>query len=284
MRELFEDDDIRVLYAPGHTDTGWLTFASVEADGPFAARYLQRRGDAGVFVVPRGDHFFEAPGIFDAIESARALLPEGRRITYGSSRGAFGALACAKEVEADLVIAAAPITSVDPALVGHFDQRFASIHAGLPEARHDCREGIGAAEVVLIYDPMVREDREHARLIGGRHIELPHAGHAALHALREARVLPDLIDAVVAGAREVETAVVNRFRSTFPCQRHAFLALGERLLRRGEARRAIFLLDLAQRRGAWAPAAAMKHAAELRVSESVRPINQEPSGDELAAA
>lgn len=196
METIHESADLKVLYRPGEGDTSWVTFGAVEAEGAFAEPLIRKRGDTGVFFIPKREHWFQTADIFEALTKAERLTRTGRRIAYGSSKGGFAALAYGRELQPDLTIAAAPQVSVHPDDVGAFDTRWTHLGAGLAHGRRDAREGLHGRRVIVL-DPMERRDRTHAWMIGGETIPVRFAGHSVLHALKEAETLSALISGVV---------------------------------------------------------------------------------------
>src|SRR4051812_18878425 len=115
MQSLYESDHLSVVGEDRGSATLWVTFAALEAGTAFAESFVAGRRESAVHVIPKHDHWYQVEDIWAALAAARdfaAGAQAQRIITYGSSMGAFAAIAFAKELNADLVIAAAPQVSV----------------------------------------------------------------------------------------------------------------------------------------------------------------------------
>lgn len=240
METIHESPDLKVLYRPGEGDTSWVTFGAVEAEGAFAEPLIRKRGDTGVFFIPKREHWFQTADIFEALAKAERLTRTGRRIAYGSSKGGFAALAYGRELLPDLTIAAAPQVSVHPDDVGAFDTRWTHLGAGLAHGRRDAREGLHGRRVIIL-DPMERRDRTHAWMIGGETIPVRFAGHSVLHALKEAGTLSGLISGIVDDEPSQIAEALAKYKA---CRRDGILgrfALAERCQHHGRYAAALSL-------------------------------------------
>lgn len=238
-REVFSGQDVSVYFRRHSQATLWVTFGAADADGKFASRYVDRRQDSAIYFVPHSDHWYqseEMEAALAAAESVRMTCNWGQVVTYGSSMGGFGALAFADRLKADRVLAASPQVSIDPQVVGSFDERWAYRAAGLTFHFSDARSGCqGVQEITVVFDPFHAQDSKHARMIcdlpNVKLIPLRWAGHGALHTLNELGLLPDLVDAVVGRAdmTGILTDYVRRMRTST----RYFLSLAERSLHSG---------------------------------------------------
>jgi hypothetical protein len=199
METLFENNELKVLYRSGIGPVCWVTFGAAEGDGAFAEPFITKRNEAAAFIIPKRVHFYQCEGMFLALKAIDGALPSKGRVAYGSSMGGFAALAFRRELRPKLVIAASPLVSVHPKIVGNFDSRWDAFNEGLTYVRKDARTW-GPGRVILLQDPCHPIDRIHAaKITAHRRIKIPFAGHALLYALREAGVLEDCIADIVAG-------------------------------------------------------------------------------------
>jgi len=227
MDVIFDSPNLRVLHRIGRTDTAWITFAASDWEGAFGDRFVEARGDTGVFFIPKADHWYQCPDIWSALREAYLATAGRRRITYGSSKGGFAALAYARELRADLIIAAAPQVSIHPDDVAYFDTRWTDIGPRLTGGRREARGGCAGIRTIVLYDPLQSADSVHAALIGGRHVHLPFSGHASLRAVAQAGALPDLMSALADDAPERLASAIAKLHANRKKTPHYFLTLAE---------------------------------------------------------
>lgn len=184
------------------------------------------------------------PGWYPAGEM-RALLPaalaamSGRRATFGVAMGGYGALKYARAVGADAALAVSPHYSLDPAEMPEdplaarfFDPRR---HAGMAVAPADLPD-----LPILVFDPLVRQDRAHAerlgRLPGVRAVRLARAGRGAAASLVEAGLLRPALAAAIEGDAMGAVTALRAARRAAPSLREATATALERRGRLGWAR------------------------------------------------
>ncbi len=130
--------------------------------------HLQRANVSAIGLVAKQPHWFtrlEMSLLLPALLPIIARHRPGRIVTLGYSMGATGALMHGHVLGADLSAALSPHYSIDPAIIGGFDQR--------PKRTFDPAQHVGfkieaddlAPVPVLFYDPLHACDREHARRI-----------------------------------------------------------------------------------------------------------------------
>lgn len=134
------------------------------------------------------------------------LFARFRRVVFvGASMGGFAALAFAPLVPGAAVLAFSPQSSLARKVVP-FEKRYRYAMKkwdwDSPAHRDGAVAGQGGREVVLVYDPYVREDRMHALRVAGegvRHVPVPLTGHRAIRAIKTVGGLQELIEGVVRG-------------------------------------------------------------------------------------
>jgi len=142
------------------------------------------------------------------IESLRdaGLFAQFRRVCFvGASMGGFAALTYSSLVPGSVVLAFSPQTSLSRK-IARFDKRYryaARTWDWDSPAHLDAATAASlAAEVYVVFDPFVPEDRAHADRIAGprvRQIKAPHMGHRAIRQLKSVGVLQALIERVAKG-------------------------------------------------------------------------------------
>lgn len=143
------------------------------------------------------------PALITALRDA-GLFAQFRRVVFvGASMGGFAALAYALLVPGAAVLAFSPQTSLSRK-VAPFERRYryAARKWDWETPAHLDAALIGEAEVYVVYDPFVAEDKLHARRIigpGVRHLPVGHLGHRAIRQLKSVGALQSLIEAVAAG-------------------------------------------------------------------------------------
>jgi hypothetical protein len=203
-----------ITYMPGQGQrlvVSWDNLAAFRDGGPlrepWGQTFLMAQGwDVLGVLIKRKDWYRDA----DLIAALESLRDDGlfRRFPqvsmYGSSMGAFAALAFAPLAPGCTVMAFAPQTSLDQRVVP-FEARYpAAIRATdwtLPYS--DAATGVqAAARAYVAYDPHEREDRLHAdRLQGPQVIRLPmrHMGHKLPPALMKMKALKSVSLAALSG-------------------------------------------------------------------------------------
>jgi tetratricopeptide (TPR) repeat protein len=196
--EIFRSANVLVRHAP-QVGAGtlvisfgpWRSKPALELEG-FGEAFLAEHGIDAVFVTCASNRWYQYPEMPAALAAIEAVAaPYARRITYGSSMGAFAALAFSRALRAQRVIAISPQYAVGAAQVP-FETRW-SREAAAITWRHRLAEGLSeTAEIVVLYDPL-HLDRQHVDLLR-RHrpitaFALPFAGHPAGEMLREVRLI-----------------------------------------------------------------------------------------------
>jgi len=173
----------------------------------------------------------DTPALITALRDA-GLFAQFRRVVFvGASMGGYAALAYSALVPRSVVLAFSPQTSLSRKLT-RFDKRYRYGARkwdwdGLPFA-DAAPSALLAAEVYVVYDPFVPEDRAHAdRIIGPGVVQVRagHMGHRAIRQLKSASVLQGLIEAVARGSFDpVRHAAAYRARRGVLLWQKALLA------------------------------------------------------------
>ena len=147
----------------------------------------------------------DTPRLISTLRDA-GLFEGFRRIVFtGASMGGYAALAYAALVPGAVVLAFSPQTSLARSVVP-FEDRF---HYGArkwdwksPAFLDAAQSSPQAAEIHLVYDPFVPEDKAHAQRVTGphvRHLHMDHMGHRAIRMIKSTGMLQTLIEGVALG-------------------------------------------------------------------------------------
>jgi hypothetical protein len=224
--ERFENDDVIVEGDLQGRDRCLITFTPWTSSPPaqaFASGYHSKLGADGVFFRAKHNAWWEGRGTGAAIEYVRRVLPEHRRrIAYGSSMGAFGALVFASPLGCSAALALSPQVSIDRA-IAPWEARWAAEAAAI-----DHRLGAAGSHLTaqthafVAYDPRVDTDRRHANAIAvaASHrgasvtcLPLSFSGHPTAATLQDCRLLDPLVRAVIEGTLDTASFTRN-YRQT----------------------------------------------------------------------
>ena len=147
----------------------------------------------------------DTAGLIIALRDA-GLFAGFRRVVFtGASMGGFAALAYSALVPGSTVLAFSPQSTLSRK-IAPFERRYTYAQRKWDWKSPDFLDAALAvpltAEVVLVYDPFVPEDRLHAKRLAGPNVEtvaLDHFGHKAIRGLKPLGVLQMLIDGVAKG-------------------------------------------------------------------------------------
>lgn len=151
----------------------------------------------------------DTPALIAALRDA-GLFARFRRVVFvGASMGGFAALAYAALVPGAAVLAFSPQTTLARSLAP-FERRYRYAARKWdwsdPAFLDGAEVGRTGAEVTLVYDPFVAEDRAHARRVLGpnvRHVPVPLMGHRAIRQIKLVGGLQELITGVVLGTPDM---------------------------------------------------------------------------------
>jgi len=204
------------------SDVLLVTFDNLASVGEYhpPQPWLQMRGaNAGLSILgimaSRKDWYRndDTAPLIAALRDA-GLFAQFRRVCFvGASMGGFAALAYSSLVPGSVVLAFSPQTSLSRK-IARFDKRYryaVKTWDWTTPAHLDAAEAVPlAAEVHVVFDPFVPEDRKHADRIKGacvHHIQAPHMGHRAIRQLKAVGVLQALVEGVANGTFDPLTHV-----------------------------------------------------------------------------
>ena len=180
-------------------DEGWPR-------GPWAWKRLEPMGHAVLGVQSHAKDWFRqptAPTLLRGLEE-RGFFRRFRRVVLtGASMGGFAALNFAPLIPEARVLAFSPQTTMNKA-IAPYEARFPfavkrSNWEGMPFL--DAAAAVPyIRRAVVVYDPMVSEDRAHAARLAGPNVQLlrlPFATHEAIRVVLKTGTFPLLIDAVI---------------------------------------------------------------------------------------
>lgn len=213
---LFSGDDVRVVsnIIDGARGVLVVSFPSADPkqglDRPgFGSRWLYELGLSSVAVKVSYNHWFQTPEMDAALASIAAIAGDfDRVVTYGSSMGAYGAIACSKAVGAHTVLAVSPQWSIDPERIP-WDRRWLEESSRIARhhgfVRDKMNEIATDGDVLVIADPW-DIDAIHARHIlmdvaKGNWISIPGSGHPAMSLLKEYKMVSRFMRSILIEGR-----------------------------------------------------------------------------------
>jgi hypothetical protein len=182
-------------------DEGWPR-------GPWAWKRLEPLGHAVLGVQSHAKDWFRqptAPALLRGLEE-RGFFRRFRRVVLtGASMGGFAALNFAPLIPEARVLAFSPQTTMNK-VIAPYEARFPfavkrSNWEGMPFL--DAAAAVPyIRRAVVVYDPMVPEDRAHAARLAGTNVQLlpvPFATHEAIRVVLKTGTFPLLIEALIDG-------------------------------------------------------------------------------------
>ena len=182
-------------------DEGWPR-------GPWAWKRLEPLGHSVLGVQSHAKDWFRqptAPALLRGLEE-RGFFRRFRRVVLtGASMGGFAALNFAPLIPEARVLAFSPQTTMNK-VIAPYEARFPyavkrSNWEGMPFL--DAAAAVPyIRRAVVVYDPMVPEDRAHAARLAGTNVQLlpvPFATHEAIRVVLKTGTFPLLIEALVQG-------------------------------------------------------------------------------------
>ncbi|MBL9074396.1 hypothetical protein [Tabrizicola sp.] len=208
-------------------DEGWPR-------GPWAWKRLEPMGHSVLGVQSHAKDWFRqptAPVLLRGLEE-RGFFRRFRRVVLtGASMGGFAALNFAPLIPEARVLAFSPQTTMNK-VIAPYEARFPfavkrSNWEGMPFL--DAAAAVPyIRRAVVVYDPMVPEDRAHAARLAGPNVQLlrlPFATHEAIRVVLKTATFPLLIDALVEGdGAGPEFWQAYRARRSVPKWQRALLA------------------------------------------------------------
>jgi len=192
MGIIFDGDHVTVRAQGLGSDEVVTTFTQLYPDRPppdlgFGETFFSKNNISGVYFISKWNHWWQAPEMMAATDAVRRhglLTRSRRRVGYGSSMGAYGALLHSGRLNLDTVLALTPQFSISPARIP-----FRAQWRSYAEKIHfvdDEMEKVASriAKLIVIYDSSFQQDAWHAREIC-RHLPnavpllVPFCGHPA---------------------------------------------------------------------------------------------------------
>ena len=142
--------------------------------------------------------------VFDDLRDSGFFAQYEHVAMYGASMGAYGALAFAPAAPGCTVLAMAPQSTLDRAVVP-FDTRYKAVDriADWTGRYSDAATGVrSAARAYVVFDPLLPEDAAHAARIAGDNVvqlRLPAVGHKIPPALKKMGLLKPLCERALVG-------------------------------------------------------------------------------------
>lgn len=171
---------------------------------PWGYRFVAKQGWSQLAVMAFRPDWFRDPELFEAMRdlAAQGFFRRFRNVTLtGTSMGGYAACAFASLIPGCKVIAYSPQSTLAKALVP-WEKRFSSGRkADWSGPFADATIQIAdAAEVWLIFDPLLEDDRRHAERFSGanvHHLRMRNGGHKTAFVLRRAGLLSQVTCDVV---------------------------------------------------------------------------------------
>lgn len=182
-------------------DEGWPR-------GPWAWKRLEPLGHAVLGVQSHAKDWFRqptAPALLRGLEE-RGFFRRFRRVVLtGASMGGFAALNFAPLIPGARVLAFSPQSTMNK-VIAPYEARFPY---AVKRSNWEAMPFLDAAaavpyirRAVVVYDPMVPEDRAHAARLAGANVQLlpvPFATHEAIRVVLKTGTFPLLVEALVQG-------------------------------------------------------------------------------------
>ncbi len=215
---LFSGEHMELLYMPGDAPFALVTFDIMHARANgrtgFALKLARKHGIPLFAVVPRRPHWYphaEAQQVAGIIAAAK----DRPTIGYGASMGGYGVLKYGQALRTDATLAFSPQMTIDPAINGANDRRYARFYD--PDLNADmaiCPGDLGP-NANLIFDPHFFQDWFQQDLLKGdeaHRIALPHMGHRAIGTMASSKVSATVFRAALEGDRATIAATLRANR------------------------------------------------------------------------
>ncbi|MBE9604589.1 hypothetical protein IAI18_06910 [Acetobacteraceae bacterium H6797] len=190
MRKIVYEDEFIAIVMNGRSrgervivSFGFLPDETGDTTVGFGETVFERAGIPGIYVLPKGKHWYSFDLMRAALRRIRRLRDGFRHCTtYGASMGGYAALQFATALEADRIVAFSPQTNIDMGAIQ--DLRWANIWPNLRP--HPTLALPPGAQTTVIYDKLNREDRAHVDRLAGMPvtaIHVPFGGHQVVSLL-----------------------------------------------------------------------------------------------------
>lgn len=179
---------------------------------------LRAAGLDSVQVIPRGNHWYQYDDISEMIAGVRRVAdPYSEVVAYGQSMGAYGAIHTSALLRPSKVLAICPQFSIDPARIS-FDSGFKVLAKDISFIRDEIKYNASHdTEFVIAYDQLFSIDGNHCReyekhLKNLYRLRMPFCGHGVSEALKEAKMIPSSLLALITKGKDEINATRQEFR------------------------------------------------------------------------
>jgi len=220
-RIIWDDSDLRIIYAPHHSETLLLTFgdllSGVNGFSFPADRAVRKLGYAAIGFVAKKPNWYTGPTFGAALDFARGFAERyPKRVAYGASMGGYAAIKYSRVLETSGVLTLTPQWTIDPGECGGMPNGYEKYYnAGM--------KGMGitdadiAGELMLIYDPAHRIDTYHVNTISALapwavRVHCHASDHHVARVISGTEVLRKLIAAAVMGDQKAAFGAVSSAR------------------------------------------------------------------------
>ncbi|MFT8245761.1 hypothetical protein [Roseomonas sp. BN140053] len=227
MMLLYSSPELYAVFHPGDSDFLLITFGynGMRADdASFWGQGLCNKARINaVGFVSRSSNWFPQKHVGAALEQVLPQIKQfGQRITYGGSMGGWAALKYSKSLDADAALAFSPQFSIDPKVVGDFENKYTEFYEpGLNDDMAPDGERDVCGRPYVLVDPTHAGDARHVSLIKlsapqTTIIPMPRTGHAVAGVFANTSKATRLISAALSGDLEVlrRTASAERRASS----------------------------------------------------------------------
>ncbi len=226
IETVLKDDDLTLRWLPGSARRMIVVFTGMQAGfggtplDEFAGS-ASRGGENNVlFVTDRRATWYAAEGLWRRIVKLVRYLRRTERIeevvSLGNSMGGYGALLLPRDVRVARAIAFSPQVTMDRAVLD--DRRWPDVTAtygALPERIVSDTFGATRTQYYLMASRDASEDAAHLALVPeGKRVHrwlLPGSRHNLAGGLKDAGLLPEVIDTIIRGRKNRVDALYARF-------------------------------------------------------------------------
>ena len=210
MSIIFDGDHVTVRAQVLGSEEVVATFTHLYGDRAppdlgFGEAFFGKHRISGIYFIAKWSHWWQTPEMMDAADAVRRhglLSSSRRRVGYGSSMGAYGALLHSGRLNLDTVLALTPQFSISPTRTPFAAQwrPYAEKITFVDDEVEKVASRI--ARLIVSYDPYFDEDAWHGREICRRlpnavPLLVPFCGHPATEFFQAAGMLQDLVLTVV---------------------------------------------------------------------------------------
>jgi hypothetical protein len=206
---IYDDEEIRVLWAPHRSHCVLITFGDLVTANPayghtfFAETPLHKLQISAVGIVAKSGNWYPMRSMQRVVKIVDDFIDEYEtRITYGGSMGGYGAIKYSRLFDATHVLALCPQWSIDNGECKGVDAGYGNYF--VPEmAGMGIRESDVSGNVFLFADALDKRDMFHRQMIMENYadsyfVNVPLVGHNVTTVIAGTVNLQELIDACVA--------------------------------------------------------------------------------------